>query len=648
MRRLALAVVATVAIGACLPSESSRPSPTPSATGVAPSASPGATGLVAIDMTRALQQKALPYADSFELVRTMKGRDGTPSGPFQPVRTTPPDENVGSASEFWVYDFAQKKNIRITATLRRMTASAKWWVQNDLVVDDAALMRSAQVFQDRIYPTNRRIFGEEWSPGIDGDPRVNILVARLIGTSVAGYFGPNDEVPRWVNEFSAEREMLYMNALASRVGTDNFHAVLSHEFCHMQQFARRVRSAVWFNEGFAQLCERANEFLVGFEQLFLRQPDTQLDAWSDVDDANTFAHYGAAYLFLEYLRHRTGGGFGFMNELVGTGIDTLSVLDVALRKAGHPPVEELFADFVAANALIGASPEAKYAYPADLRLREPARPTSQDRVAIDSSHRASVHQQAARYISLPTGSIRISFDGVKTTRVIATDPHSGASFWWSDRADGLDSRLTREIDLGGARTATLRFWAWYDIEPDFDYAYVAVSTDGGKRWATLAAGSTTTSDPNGNNLGHGFTGKSGGGMTAVWTEQRVDLSPYAGKKVLLRFEHVTDGAVNEAGFAIDDIEIAEVGYRDDAEKDNAWDAKGFIRSTNIVRQRYVVQVIRSGAVRPTVERHVVEDGTLTLEIDSTGDRTPPVLAVSALAPRTTETAAFGVQISARR
>lgn len=597
-------------------------------------------------MTAALRAKEIPIADDFDLVRRMEGREGVPAEPFVPVRSTPPDEQVGSVQEFWVHDFAAKRNVRVAATLRRMSQNVKWWVQSNVRVDEQALARSATVFQEQVYPMNRQLFGSEWSPGIDSDPRINILIANMPG-SAAGYFSGVDSLPRWVHEFSAEREMIYVNAQAAQIGTDYFHAVLAHEFCHMQQWNKRTRTSIWFNEGFAQLCERANGYVVGFEQLFLRQPDTQLDAWTDLDEG-AGQHYGGAFLFFEYLRQRTGGGYGFINALLDDGIDTFQELDDALRAAGHPPAEQILADFAAANALIGTGAAPPYAYPADLGLREPARPTSADRADPGEPLRASVHQQATRYIELPLGGqYEVTFEGATATRIIPADPHSGRSFWWSDRADGMDATLTREVDLTGVTSAALTFWTWYDIEVDFDYAYVAVSTDGGSRWATVQTPATTTEDPNGNNLGHGFTGTSGSGTSATWIQQRADLTPYAGKKILLRFEHVTDGALNEPGFAVDDIEIAEVGYRDDAEGDNAWDAKGFIRSTNVVKQRYVVQVIRFGE-RPTVDRHVVEDGKLELSVDARADARPPVLAVIGLAPRTTETAAFEVLVTRGR
>jgi hypothetical protein len=525
-----------------------------------------------------------------------------------------------------------------------VTESAKWWVQNDVTVETAGLARSAQVFQERIYPTDRRLFGEEWTPGIDGDPHVNILIARIPGAA-AGYFSATDELPQWVNQFSAEREMIYVNAQAARLGTDNFHSVLAHEFCHMIQFNKRKRSAIWFDEGQAQLCERANGFNLGFERLFLQQPDTQLDAWTDLDEGAA-QHYGVAYLFLEYLRARSGGSYTLINTLMTQGVDTVGDLDKALRAAGLPGFEEVFADFAAANAFIGAGADAKFGYPSDVVLRDPAKPTTADRAVAGGPLRASVHPEATRYVELPRAASHLSFSAPPRARVIATEPHSGAFFWWSDRADGLDSTLTREVDLTGVRSATLSFWTWFHNEAEFDYAYVAVSTDGGKRWRTLPSAGTTVNDPNGNNLGFGFTGKSGEGKDPAWIQQKLSLTPYAGVKILLRFEEVTDGALNMPGFAVDDIEIPEIGYRDDAEADNGWDAKGFIRSSNVVRERYIVQVLHFGA-KPSVERWVVEDGKLEIDVDGTTDRSAPILAVSALAPRVTDPTTFEVLVTTR-
>jgi len=266
--------------------------------------------------------------------------------------------------------------------------------------------------------------------------------------------------------------------------------------------------------------------------------------------------------------------------------------------------------------------------------------SSQDRVTAGSEIKTTVHEYAARYITLPQVPVHLKFSGQKTQRIIPTDAHSGRSFWWSDRVDGLDSTLTREIDLTAATKATLSFWTWYEVEPDFDYGYVSVSTDG-VHWSTLKTEATTTEDPNGNNLGNGLTGNSGNGKSPAWIKQTADLGAYAGKKVQLRFEYVTDGALNFNGIAIDDIAIPEIGYADDAESDTGWNANGFIRSSNVVRQRYIVQVIRPGA--PTVvERHIVEEGTLELDVDGSKERRPPLIAITAIAPRSTEPVSFSL------
>jgi len=89
--------------------------------------------------------------------------------------------------------------------------------------------------------------------------------------------------------------------------------------------------------------------------------------------------------------------------------------------------------------------------------------------------------------------------------------------------------LTREVDLTAVTKATLSFWSWYEVEPDFDYGYVSISTDG-THWATLKTEATTTDDPNGNNLGNGMTGDSGNGKSPAWVKQTADLGAVCGEE----------------------------------------------------------------------------------------------------------------------
>lgn len=89
---------------------------------------------------------------------------------------------------------------------------------------------------------------------------------------------------------------------------------------------------------------------------------------------------------------------------------------------------------------------------------------------------------------------------------------------------------------------------WYEIELDWDYAYVEVSADSGKTFATLPGNITTDYDPHNNNRGNGITGFSGGFVTGTF-----DLAPYVGKEVLLRLSYETDAATLEEGVYFDDI-----------------------------------------------------------------------------------------------
>ena len=73
----------------------------------------------------------------------------------------------------------------------------------------------------------------------------------------------------------------------------------------------------------------------------------------------------------------------------------------------------------------------------------------------------------------------------------------------------------------------------------------------------------------------------------------MDLSQYAGKKVTLRFEYVTDAAVNGEGFVLDDLEIPEIGYFSDFEEDDGgWQAAGWTRIENVLPQTFRLALIR--------------------------------------------------------
>jgi hypothetical protein len=249
-----------------------------------------------------------------------------------------------------------------------------------------------------------------------------------------------------------------------------------------------------------------------------------------------------------------------------------------------------------------------------------------------------VRQFGADYIEIsPRAGDRFRFEGTGSVRLADTDPYGGQYAWWSNRRNMLSSSLTREVDLGGVDAATLHFTTWHDIESHFDYGYVAVSTDGGRTWETLPGRTSTDDDPNQANYGHGYTGVSEG-----WSREEVDLSPYAGQEVLLRFWYITDPGLNQPGWLIDDIAIPEIGFADDAEDENAsgWTVDGFVRSSNLVPQAYIVQLVEEGP-QTTVRRiELDEEGQATFELAE--ETTRAMLVVSGATRWTSEPAPYRV------
>jgi hypothetical protein len=89
--------------------------------------------------------------------------------------------------------------------------------------------------------------------------------------------------------------------------------------------------------------------------------------------------------------------------------------------------------------------------------------------------------------------------------------------------------------------------SWYNIETNWDYGYVEVSTNG-VTWTPIAGSITTTTNPNGTNDGNGITGASSG-----WVAATFPLTAYVGQSINVRLRYETDGAVLGEGFYVDDF-----------------------------------------------------------------------------------------------
>lgn len=129
-----------------------------------------------------------------------------------------------------------------------------------------------------------------------------------------------------------------------------------------------------------------------------------------------------------------------------------------------------------------------------------------------------------------------------------TQPTSGEYAYFSGSGDNLFNEMMFAGDLSMASSAMLTFKTWYDIEADWDYAYVYVVSSAG---VTFVAGNITTNeDPNGQNRGNAITGNSNG-----WVDAEFDLSAFVGEEVAVYVLYETDGYVANPGIYIDDLNL---------------------------------------------------------------------------------------------
>lgn len=590
---------------------------------------------------RALQSIQFPPNDRIRLSQEFKGVTTTLATP-----TAPKQYHVGDKETFWVNRDMQSQNEKITATLRYMNNVAYMWVEDGERVDDGALKQSADVFANKIYPTNRKYLGSEANPGVDNDPRLHILNTRFKNAS--GYFSQSDTLPLSVNRYSNEKEMFYINTRSLHPGTPAYDSTLAHEFAHMIHRNQNERGeASWITEGFGDLGIELNGYPPGHEVSFANDPDLQLNAWASPPGL-TIPHYGAAYLFMSYQLNRFG--VNYLHDIFSTNTTGIATIQHALDK-DEPGMtfDTLFADWVVANFISAPELGSRYNYGAgNLDIRPTVGYNSYPVQASDT-----VHQYGTDYIQLlPHGQdVTFTFDGAQTVRAIPTDPFSGKYIWWSGRTDFSDSQLTHAFDLRTVQKATLKFQTWYDLEQDYDYAYVSISTDGGKSWHTLKGNTTTDSDPNAANYGNAFNCKSQAGCNNAdaqpgWIQETMDLTPYVGNQVLIRFQQITDEVYTASGFAIDNIEIPEIGFSDNVENhDSGWQAQGFARTDNTLPQHFIVQAIEFGATPHVVPVQLDAHNHGTYTTAGFGQNlSRVVIAVSASTPVTWETTDYRYQI----
>jgi len=157
--------------------------------------------------------------------------------------------------------------------------------------------------------------------------------------------------------------------------------------------------------------------------------------------------------------------------------------------------------------------------------------------------------------------LRVDLPNVEKTTVVFPVDGTDPNYFYSGQGDNVDNSMSRSFSATAATAISFR--ANWDIETDWDYAYLDALVGG--VWQHVQTSASSTTNPNGQNFGFGITGASGG-----WTTVTGTLPAGA---TAYRFRYWTDGFVVEPGFAVDSINVG--GIVDNATSTAGWTLAGF-------------------------------------------------------------------------
>lgn len=126
--------------------------------------------------------------------------------------------------------------------------------------------------------------------------------------------------------------------------------------------------------------------------------------------------------------------------------------------------------------------------------------------------------------------------------------HSNSHSLFSQDGNLLHTKITTMSPFTVRANDTITFWTYYQIENDYDYAYVEVSTDNGLTFTPIAGNITTTTNPHNLNRGNGITGNQ-----TSWRRATFPLNQFTGQLIFIRLSYDTDGGTHYGGFYVDDI-----------------------------------------------------------------------------------------------
>ena len=271
------------------------------------------------------------------------------------------------------YEYSGKD--RTGATLRKISDKAHWYVADDYWNEISESQKNiflerldelAVEFDSRIYPVETSFWGSEWNPGIDNDPRITILISRLIDRA-GGYFDTSHEYSKSQVPESNQREMIFINSISLFNGRAK--VFLAHEFQHLIEFYQKekLRNAtddVWLNE----LRSEYSVKLMGYDDNFNNSNlERRLNAFSQAPSEplaewkNLAPDYGSITLFSYYLNDHYGDKI-LADSLKSKKVGIESLNEALLLNGFNEAFSEIFSNWTIASILNDESVGPRFSY----------------------------------------------------------------------------------------------------------------------------------------------------------------------------------------------------------------------------------------------------------------------------------------------
>lgn len=434
-------------------------------------------------------------------------------------------------------------------------------------------------------------------------------------TYIAGFFSPqlNELFDRNVMTIDAYDWLHRMGANPPSDPTDNlctsrpahprmYEGTFAHEWQHLLEYYADPDEVTWVNEGLSDYAQTLTGYVnaratidepdfdnhitcfEGFGTVRTKYninprdcggPQNSLNLWDEGAPSDVLADYGNAYQFMIYLADRFGVGVITRLHRDGAhhglaGIAAVLPAGTGLYQTLHDYQTMTLVDRIVdrPGGTITGIPKS-HVIAADLRstvnLSNPA--------AYDTPGAAP---NGADYVPLPTPLRSVRFTGARYLPPLPTGWTIADGTLFSGNTSDLDNTAVLPVKVPKT-DPTLRMDTAWDLEDGYDFAYVEVSTDGGRSYTPIAGDRTVAGT-----LGPALTAASDGTVSISY-----GLSAYAGKSVLLALRYVSDSAVNKGGWRIGKLTLGATTLSDGSSL-KGWESPTAIVPTRVAAWHVVL------------------------------------------------------------